>query len=94
MIRFTVHFWGHVQGVGFRYTTRRVAGRFLVAGTVKNLLDGRVELVVEGDRKELLMLIQAVNEAMEGNIVEQKQDESIATGEFGEPRRSGVVIAY
>lgn len=94
MIRFTIHFWGHVQGVGFRYTTRRVAGRYLVAGSVKNLPDGRVELIIEGDKKELLMLVKAVNEAMEGNIVEQKQDESGATGEFGQPRRGGVDIAY
>jgi acylphosphatase len=39
---------GKVQGVGFRYTTRRIARRFPVTGTVRNLSDGTVELVVEG----------------------------------------------
>ena len=43
-----VHFSGNVQGVGFRYTARRLAERFDVAGYVKNLPDGRVEIVVEG----------------------------------------------
>ncbi|MBT4866931.1 MAG: acylphosphatase [Planctomycetaceae bacterium] len=39
---------GNVQGVGFRFTTRRIARRFPVTGTVRNLADGTVELVVEG----------------------------------------------
>ena len=68
MSRFTVHFSGHVQGVGFRYTTSRVSNQFLVAGAVKNLPDGRVELVVEGDKKELLAFVKAINEAMEGQV--------------------------
>ncbi len=94
MIRLTVYFTGHVQGVGFRYTTRRVGQRFLVAGQVRNLPDGRVELIAEGDRAELTAFVHAVNEAMAGNIVNQTQAESEATGEFGEPRRDGIVIAY
>jgi len=44
---------GAVQGVGFRYTARTVATGFDVIGTVKNLSDGRVELVAEGGRAEL-----------------------------------------
>ena len=39
---------GNVQGVGFRYTAVRIARRFPVTGTVRNLSDGTVELVVEG----------------------------------------------
>ncbi len=44
---------GRVQGVGFRYTTKTVAAGFDVTGTVRNLLDGRVELIAEGQRAEL-----------------------------------------
>ena len=51
--RMTVFYSGHVQGVGFRYTVRHVAAGFELTGTVRNLNDGRVELVGEGDRKEL-----------------------------------------
>ena len=42
---------GRVQGVGFRYTTKSVANGFEVTGTVRNLTDGRVELVAEGERE-------------------------------------------
>ena len=44
---------GHVQGVGFRYTAKRVASGYEVTGTVRNLPDGRVELIAEGPRAEL-----------------------------------------
>ena len=43
-----VHYTGRVQGVGFRFTTCRLAESFAVAGRVKNLPDGRVRVVVEG----------------------------------------------
>jgi acylphosphatase len=41
-------FRGHVQGVGFRYTVRSLARRHPVAGYVRNLPNGTVELVVQG----------------------------------------------
>ncbi len=44
---------GRVQGVGFRYTTRQLAGKFALSGWVKNLPDGDVELVVEGELVEV-----------------------------------------
>ena len=48
-----VNFFGTVQGVGFRYTTCRTARRYEVTGTVRNLPDGRVECVVEGEATEI-----------------------------------------
>jgi acylphosphatase len=39
---------GEVQGVGFRYFTQRVAARHQVVGYVRNLADGRVEILAEG----------------------------------------------
>lgn len=44
---------GHVQGVGFRYNVKSIARGFEVTGTVRNLTDGRVELIAEGQREEL-----------------------------------------
>jgi acylphosphatase len=49
----TVFFAGRVQGVGFRYTAKTVATGFEIAGTIRNLPDGRVELVAEGRPAEL-----------------------------------------
>jgi acylphosphatase len=54
---------GRVQGVGFRYTAKTVANGFEVTGKVRNLLDGRVELVAEGIKDELEAFRQAVRES-------------------------------
>ena len=54
---------GHVQGVGFRYSTKTVAVGFEVTGTVRNLPDGRVELIAEGERMELEAFRDAVRDA-------------------------------
>ncbi len=44
---------GIVQGVGFRFFTQRAAARHQVRGYVKNLADGRVESLAEGDAKSV-----------------------------------------
>jgi acylphosphatase len=44
---------GRVQGVGFRYFTQDTARREGLAGVVRNLPDGRVEAVAEGDSEAL-----------------------------------------
>lgn len=64
----TVLFTGHVQGVGFRYTTLQVAKEFEVAGFVKNLPDGRVHVEAEGAEREVAAFIAAVEERMHGLI--------------------------
>jgi len=51
---------GHVQGVGFRYTAKTAAAGFEIAGTVRNLADGQVELTAEGARDELEAFRQAI----------------------------------
>ena len=51
--RLEIFYSGHVQGVGFRYTAKSVAAGFEISGIVRNLSDGRVELVAEGAREEL-----------------------------------------
>lgn len=51
---------GKVQGVGFRYSTERLASHFDVYGYVKNLADGSVELIAEGEKKILVDFLQAI----------------------------------
>lgn len=81
-IRAEVLFSGRVQGVGFRYTARNVARSFDVTGFVKNLPDGRVQLVAEGTAEVVDRFVAAVAEAMSGNIRETQSQQSAATGEF------------
>jgi acylphosphatase len=59
-VRRRVHFSGRVQGVGFRYTCHAVARGHLVEGYVRNLADGRVELVAEGEPTELDNFLAAI----------------------------------
>jgi acylphosphatase len=70
--RLTISYSGHVQGVGFRYTVRQVAMGFEVTGTVRNLPDGQVELVAEGDRTELEQFREAVRESGLGSLIRQE----------------------
>lgn len=64
----SVHFSGHVQGVGFRYAVLQVAREFEVAGYVKNLADGRVLVEVEGRITDVGAFLAAVQERMHGYV--------------------------
>ena len=81
-LRKSVYYTGRVQGVGFRYTARSIAGRFDVDGFVRNLPDGRVELVAEGEPHELAVFLDEVRERMGVQIRDEKVDTQPATGEF------------
>ena len=81
--RLQVLFSGHVQGIGFRYTVKQTALGFEVTGWVKNLADGRVELLVEGERKELEAFQAAIPEAGLRRFIRETQSHwSKGTGEF------------
>ncbi len=66
--RTRVIFRGHVQGVGFRYTTCEVARGYAVSGFVRNLADGSVELEGQGAADELDRFLAALRTRMAGNI--------------------------
>ncbi len=55
-----IFYQGHVQGVGFRYTVKRLATGYEVTGWVRNLPDGRVELQVRGAEKEVNEFLDAI----------------------------------
>ncbi|MBD3228961.1 MAG: acylphosphatase [Candidatus Lokiarchaeota archaeon] len=49
---------GRVQGVFFRWETRKLSKELGLTGFVKNLRDGRVEVVAEGEKKKLEKLLR------------------------------------
>ena len=70
---------GRVQGVGFRWTVKHHAREFDVAGTVKNLPDGRVELIAQGDPDEVSGFLEAIRRSdLAGHI-------SLESHEVGAP---------
>jgi acylphosphatase len=74
---------GRVQGVGFRYTTKTVAAGFELSGVVRNLPNGQVELVVEGDPAELEAYRQALRDSgLKSFIHDEKVAWMEALGDF------------
>ena len=58
-----VFYEGRVQGVGFRYSVHRIATGFEIAGWIRNLPDGRVELLAAGESGELAAFLQAIRDS-------------------------------
>jgi acylphosphatase len=78
----TVYFSGHVQGVGFRYTTLSVAKEFELTGRVSNLADGRVLLDVEGAPKEINAFLAVLEERMHGYIRKVERSSSQGPAQY------------
>ena len=78
-----IYYSGNVQGVGFRYTVKSTAAGFEVTGTVRNLPDGRVELVAEGAKDELAAFRQAIRDSgLDHFVRDEAASWGEATGEF------------
>ncbi|MEQ1827053.1 MAG: acylphosphatase [Pirellula sp.] len=82
MVRVTVFFSGRVQGVGFRFTAYEIAKSHLVGGTVENLEDGRVKIIVEGEPDEVDRFVASVQESMAGKIKKMERFSSEPSREF------------
>jgi acylphosphatase len=52
---------GHVQGVGYRYFVRELAADRGLAGSARNLFDGRVEVVLEGPDDDVRAAVAALS---------------------------------
>ena len=71
MKRAHVFYSGRVQGVGFRITAEEAARNLGVVGWVKNLRDGRVELVAEADQETLEQLLNDIRAGSMKNFITQ-----------------------
>jgi len=68
-VRAHVFISGRVQGVFFRYETKRMALRLGVSGWIRNLPDGRVEAVFEGEKSDVGEIIRFCHVGPPGAIV-------------------------
>lgn len=73
---------GDVQGVGFRQATRTVARQHPVAGFVRNLANGTVQVVVEGEERAVDAFLAAVARRMGHHIHDVDVTSLPARGEF------------
>ena len=88
--RFRVYYSGRVQGVGFRFLSRHLAQRFAVNGYVRNLDDGRVEIVAEGEPSEVNAFLDAVRLELGDKVRNVEVESEPADG----PSFSGFTIRY
>ena len=78
-VRAHVFVAGLVQGVYFRDSTRRAASSYNVTGWVRNLPDGRVEAMLEGEEQGVRRMVAWCHEGPPGAVVE---DVAVAWGEY------------
>jgi acylphosphatase len=81
-VRLTALVSGRVQGVGFRYWVQREAESLGLAGSATNLPDGRVQVILEGNRAACEALLAAFrNNSSPGSVGDVDASWSAATGE-------------
>ncbi|QLB12905.1 acylphosphatase [Bisgaardia hudsonensis] len=78
--------YGRVQGVGFRYFTWKEAIRLGIKGSVKNLSDGSVQVIVQGNKDNIDLfrewLKQGPRTASVKQVLEQDYDKTTQYIEF------------
>jgi acylphosphatase len=77
-----VHYTGKVQGVGFRATAVEIARDFPVTGWVKNLADGRVQLLVEGPEDAVEKFLDKVRTRWKKNIDKEQVEKPEVSGKY------------
>ncbi len=73
---------GQVQGVGFRFTAERIALDLRLNGWVKNLTDGQVEVVLEGEEEGIKTFLNNVRNVMRVHIQKEDIQWESASGKF------------
>jgi acylphosphatase len=87
IVRTRVVFTGDVQGVGFRYTSRRLAERFPITGWVCNHSDGTVELEAQGEPSAVDAFVEELRSEMRKHV-----SDAVVSGAQPVERESGFSI--
>ncbi len=77
-----IYYEGMVQGVGFRYAVERSAAALALKGWVKNLADGRVEVLCEGKEEDIRVFLGKMVSAFGAYIRDSDLEWGDAAGEF------------
>ncbi len=85
MIARRVFYSGRVQGVGFRYAVKQLAAGYEVSGWVKNLPDGRVELLaLSREAEELQAFLEELREnSAVAHYIKEVQEEAVSPAPLG-----------
>ncbi len=70
MKKIIIHVYGRVQGVFFRYTTRKLARKLGLTGFVKNMPDSSVYIEAEGNDKAIEELLKFAHKGPEMAVIE------------------------
>ena len=84
MVQAHMIYSGAVQGVGFRFTTQRKAKELHLTGWVRNLSDGRVEILAEGPREKIQDLADHLQEYFGPDIHSQEIEFLNPQGRFSD----------
>ena len=82
-VRKHAYYSGRVQGVGFRFTAQHVAQGFAVAGFVRNLQDGTVEVMAEGSEEQVTGFLSTLAQRMAEYIEESEVEDEAPQGVRG-----------
>jgi len=77
------YYSGRVQGVGFRFTAQHVAQGFAVAGFVRNLPGGSVEVLAEGVEEQVNGFLSTLAQRMAEYIEESRVEDEAPQGVKG-----------
>lgn len=72
MVAKHIIFVGRVQGVGFRFTAYNIAKRHQLTGQVRNILDGTVEMIAQGNAADVDDCLQNIKDSLGAHITETK----------------------
>ena len=73
-MRTRILYFGRVQGVGFRWNVAEIVKSFQLTGLVQNLLNGSVEVVLEGTDSEIKKASVAIDRKMRGYWTKKKME--------------------
>jgi acylphosphatase len=79
-----IFFSGMVQGVGFRFTAQSLARRHKVFGWVKNLSNGKVEILAEGPEENIDIFLNSLKEEFNQAIADLQLEDVSYSGEFND----------